>query len=106
MLKKKARLPRKEFVFRGREAARTDCFSLKTRKSIAGSSRIGIVVGKSVAKSAARRNFLKRQLRALIAKGARPGVDYMIVALPGIARETKREIREQVASALRAISSE
>jgi len=100
MLKRNVRLPRKEFSFRGGTAARTPYFSLRARTTAAGPPRIGVVVGKVVAKSAAKRNFLKRQIKSALAALAKPGMDYLIIANRAIEAATRREIRSEIAKAV------
>ena len=65
MVPKESRLPYKEFREHGYREATTPFFSVKARKNVLGENRLGVVVRVSSVKSAARRNFLKRQVKTV-----------------------------------------
>ena len=54
-------------VFKSRERARSEHFSLHWRVGTAAVSRFGMVVAKRLTRTAIRRNLIKRQARALFA---------------------------------------
>ena len=60
------------------------------------------MVGMSVDKAAAKRNFWKRQARAEIALWVAPatGNDILMMVLPNVRRLTKKQFKEEVAKAL------
>ena len=94
------RLPRKEFKSRGYRAVRTPFFSLKTKGNQSKNIRLGIVVGKSVEKTAVKRNFWKRQARAILGKSVPPGNDAIIILQPGVRELTKKQFHEALIKAI------
>jgi len=54
-------------VFKSRERARSEHFSLHWRRGTASASRFGMVVAKRLTRTSVRRNLIKRQGRALFA---------------------------------------
>lgn len=86
-------------------------FILKTSLNNLNFSRFGVVVGSKVAKSAVKRNQLKRivfdfiRLRKLYKprnstklslQGEIPGKDFLIIVLPPITKLTKTEINKEL----------
>lgn len=98
-MKKLGRLPRKEFRARGYHAVQSNLFLLKIKKNNIGKVRVGVVVGVGVSKSAARRNFLKRQARSGLALAIEKGTDALIVISPAATKTTKKQLREELARA-------
>ena len=84
MLPQKFRLPYGEFSARGYQTIKTPFFSLKFRKNELPNNRIGIIIGVSAEKSAVRRNFWKRQAKAILAK---PGAGWYPGKQPGIGKD-------------------
>lgn len=99
MVPKITRLPADQFRAKGYKTAATPFFLLKVKKNERRGARIGVVVGVAVHKSAAERNFWKRQARETLARVASAGNDILIVVSPGAARLTKRRFQEEVSNA-------
>lgn len=95
------RLPEQEFLSRGFNAIRTPYFSFKTKKNNLTAGRVGVVVGKSVHKTAVARNFLKRQAKEIVSKAVRPGNDLLIIFSPAVNTLTKHQLREALIGAAR-----
>jgi len=96
MLPQKKRLPRGEFSARGYASARTPHFSIKIKKNKPGVSRIGVIVGKAVAKSAVKRNFLKRQIKSTAKEFLKDGLDCILIAGPGAGKLTKKMLKAEL----------
>ena len=97
MIPRKNRLPREAFRAHGYRTLTTAFFSLKTKDNNLNVNRIGVVIGKSVDKRAARRNFWERQIKARllripVAGGA--GKDFLVMVFPKINSLTKKEFIE------------
>lgn len=72
----------------------TPYFSLKMKDNREGENRIGIVVPGAVHKSAARRNFWKRQARAALGAVSGAGKDVLLVISPKITPLTKKQFKK------------
>jgi ribonuclease P protein component len=94
------RLPSEQFRARGYKTISTPFFLLKIKKNSYKTTRVGVVVGVSVNKAAAKRNFWKRQARAEIVLRAASGNDILMMVSPNVRRLTKKQFREEVAKAL------
>ena len=94
------RLPSDQFRARGYKTISTPFFLLKIKKNSFKTTRVGIVVGISVNKTAVKRNFWKRQARAEITLLASAGSDILMMVSPNARRLTKKQFREEVAKAL------
>jgi len=94
MIPKKARLPRREFHGGAYKTARTPYFLLKAKDGAPGKNRIGVVVGKSVHKTAVRRNFWKRQAKAGLRAEHAAGKDLLMVLSPKVNELTVKQFRE------------
>jgi ribonuclease P protein component len=82
MLPRELRLPSSEFLARGYRTIATPYFSLKAKQNGLSQNRIGVIISVAAAKSAARRNFWKRQVRARMANGEwrmANGFDFLII---------------------------
>src|SRR5258708_4418288 len=102
MLPHKKRLPYSEFSARGFRAVKTPHFFLKIKKNNFPHDRIGVVIGAAAVKNAARRNFWKRQAKAVLGTQPSSGRDIVIIFSKKIKEISKKEFRERL---LRAISS-
>jgi ribonuclease P protein component len=100
MATKIARLPSDQFRVRGYKTTPTPFFLLKTKKNNGASTRIGVVVGTSVHKTAVKRNFWKRQALHGLAPQADAGSDILMIVLPGVNRLTKKQFQEELTKAL------
>ena len=88
------RLPSDQFRARGYKTLSTPFFLLKIKKNSYKTTRVGIVVGVSVSKTAAKRNFWKRQARAELTLRAVSGSDILMMVSPNVRRLTKKQFRE------------
>jgi ribonuclease P protein component len=96
MLSKSSRLPASEFRAHGYKTARTPYFLLKARPNLQKSHRIGIVIGVAAAKTAVRRNFWKRQAKAMIAHiPPQRTMDILIIFSKNIASLTKAQFKAE-----------
>jgi len=68
-------------------------------------SRIGVVVSMAVHKSAAKRNFWKRQAKAILRQNedAR-GLDLLLIFSPKVNELTKKQFREKLGAAVKNVS--
>jgi ribonuclease P protein component len=94
------RLPADQFRAHGYKTVSTPFFLLKIKKNSYKNTRVGIVVGVSVNKAAAKRNFWKRQARAEIALRVASGNDILMMVSPNVRRLTKKQFREEIAKTL------
>lgn len=103
MLSKNLRLPTEEFRAGSYCTIRTPYFLLKIKKNTMGNVRIGVVVSVAVSKSAAKRNFWKRQVKTiLLATAKKEARDILVIISPKVSDLTKKQFREKLTSALRA----
>jgi ribonuclease P protein component len=93
-------LPYPEFRARGYRTIRTPFFLLKTKPNSLGKNRIGIVVTVAAVKSAVKRNFWKRQVKALFSKMNLKNTDALIVFSSRVNSLTKTEFRKEFKKAL------
>ncbi len=105
----RARLPREAFRAGWEKTIATPYFLLKRRRNGGTRRRIGVVIGVAAAKTAARRNFWKRQARealsaAIPANRAAPD-DLLLIFSPKVSRITKKEFRKTVEGALSRIGA-
>ncbi len=89
-----SRLPREEFAARRYGVTKTPYFSIKTKKNKGESRRLGVVAGKSAAKTATERNFLKREARGALRDIILPGMDVLVIFFSGAKELTKRRLWE------------
>jgi ribonuclease P protein component len=94
------RLPSDQFRARGYKTVSTPFFLLKIKKNSYKTTRVGVVVGVSVSRAAAKRNFWKRQARAEISLRAGAGSDILMMVSPNVRRLTKKQFREEIAKIL------
>ena len=88
------RLPRAEFGSREYRTVRTPWFLLKTKKNDGKGARIGVVAGKSVEKTAVKRNFWKRQSRAVLQSVLHGDQDALVIVYPGVRAATRKQFRD------------
>jgi ribonuclease P protein component len=93
-------LPSDQFRARGYKTTATPAFLLKTKKNSSEFARIGCVVGKSVHKTAVKRNFWKRQAFAGITAHAKEGSDILIIVSPNTDRLTKKQFQKELKKAM------
>ena len=94
MLSKKRRLPYAEFQTRGYTTQRTPFFTLKARANEGYGPRIGVIAGKSVHKTATKRNFWKRTARDVVTPLVRGDRDVIIVLQARANELSKRAFQE------------
>lgn len=100
MAVKISRLPSDQFRAKGYKATPTPFFLLKIKKNQKECARIGMVVGKSVHKTAVKRNFWKRQARAVLTAHIMGGNDILIIVSSTINRLAKKQFKEELLKAL------
>jgi ribonuclease P protein component len=94
------RLPGEEFRAKGYRTISTPFFLLKVKKNSLTRFRVGVVVGKSVNKSAAKRNFWKRQVKEGFSANPLPGHDMLMMLSPNAGGLTKKQFQEALAKAI------
>ena|SRR6185437_15878188 len=99
MALKIVRLPREEFRAHGYRTIATPFFLIKIKRNAGRNVRVGVVAGKSVAKTATGRNFWKRQTKEVMAKGLKGPLDALIIISPRVADLTKKKFREELSLA-------
>ncbi len=91
-----APLPRRGTGLSWERSARTPYFLLRARRRGFAKARIGVVVAKAVHKSAVKRNFLRRQARAVLETLAAEGFELLLTVSPGARSLTKEAFRAEV----------
>lgn len=94
MLPRGSRLPSYEFRSRGYRTVTTPFFALKIKKGPLKGNRIGVVISAAVTKSAARRNFWKRQTKTDFMLIPDAGNDFLIIFSGNIKKCTIKEFKE------------
>lgn len=102
MIPSRSRLPRTEFSSRAYGTVKTPYFSLKAKENPKRTMRIGVIVGKAVHKTAAERNFLKRQAKAILTS-ARAKKDIMVIIAPAARSLTKSEFKKELLKVMQRI---
>ena len=103
MLPRISRLPYSEFRSRGYLTVATPFFALKIKKRTGGmnENRIGVIISTAVLKSAARRNFWKRQARVNFKLIPDAGNDFLVIFSKNIKNRTTKEFKEAFLRAAR-----
>jgi len=95
-----------ERVFEKGKRFKEDFLILKITKNALSQTRFGFIVSKKVSKKATLRNKIKRKLREIVSKkgkklkkghrppATRPGMDIVLIALPGLETKDFWEIDE------------
>lgn len=105
MVPRELRLPYKEFRVRGYQEMATPYFSVKIRPNSLKKNRFGIIVGTSSVKSAARRNFLRRQAKSVFFTVPQKGFDLLVVLRPHATLPQKRVFRKALSDAITSLIS-
>lgn len=100
MLPQKLRLPYGEFSKRGYQTTRTPYFSLKIKNNGLPHNRIGIIIGVAAEKSAVRRNFWKRQAKAVLIKQPGAGKDFVLIFSKKIKEISKDKFKKELLKAI------
>lgn len=114
MLPKKSRLAKKkdiDFVFKKGKALNSDFLIFKFLKNQINENRFGFIVSKKISNKAAKRNLVKRRLRAAVVSyfkdynniNNKKSIDVLIITLPKIVNKSFLEIKEVVHSFLKKI---
>ena len=100
MLKKENRLKKKRYfdkVFKGGKGFKEDFLLFKAIKNNLKTSRFGFIINQKVSKKAITRNKLRRRMNELIRTKTdqiKPGIDGVLIALPGLEKKDFWEIEE------------
>ena len=90
------RLPRSEFSVRGYKTLKTPYFSLKIKTNRLAYPRFGVIIGVAAEKKAVKRNFWKRQARAVFMGHGKSGKDYILIFLKKIKEIDKKRFKEEL----------
>lgn len=101
MLAKKYRLPIQEMIKKNGKAIKWPFFLIKIFQSRFPYSRFGIIISKKAAKSAVKRNKLKRLIFSVLNPMENIGKDFLIIISPAMDKIEKEEIIEQIKSAFK-----
>jgi ribonuclease P protein component len=99
MLLKKQALPRSQFTTGARAAVKTPYFIVKVNANNLTYSRLGVVVSGAAVKSSVKRNFLKRQTKAIFKAANTAPSDFIII----FNSQSKALTRKQLQVALRKV---
>jgi ribonuclease P protein component len=108
MLPKESRLPSSEFLSRGYRTEKAPYFSLKAKPNGLLKDRIGVIISVAAVKSAARRNFWKRQIKSDMSQATcrkSQGFDFLVVFFKKGDSLTKAEFKKELLGALSNLSS-
>jgi len=105
MLRKSSRVPVGKFPRNAKTISRGKSFVMKTSTNSLAYSRVGVVVGKGVAKKAVERNKIKREVFGVfegVPLLALPGVDYLVVVTSSdeLDSEARKELTEGLEDAI------
>lgn len=101
MLRKSSRVPVGRFPRSAKVTSRGKFFIMKTFPNTLTHSRVGVVIGKGVAKGAVDRNKIKREVFGVfegVPLLSLPGVDYLVVVTSS--DELDSEAREELTKGL------
>ncbi len=99
MLPNSSHLPSSEFLARGYWTISTPYFSLKAKKNSLPQNRIGVIISVAAIKSAARRNFWKRQIKSILADRRGQGLDFLVILFKRADALTKAEFKRELLAA-------
>jgi len=105
MAAQKERLPYEEFRTRGYQEIITPYFSVKARRNTLKKNRFGIIISTSVIKSAARRNFFRRQAKVVSHTISQKGFDFFIILRPQATLTKKQIFQETLQKAVASLIS-
>jgi ribonuclease P protein component len=100
MVPRSSRIPFREFRAHGYQELATPYFSVKAKKNSFGRNRFGVIVGISSVKTAARRNFFRRQAKSVFLTVPQKRVDLLVFLRPGVATLKKKYFRKTLSSAI------
>jgi ribonuclease P protein component len=105
MVPQKSRIPFKELRFRGYREAATPYFLVRVRRNALKKNRLGVVIGVSSVKSAARRNFWRRQIKSVFLAIPQKNFDFVVVLRPRAAFPSKRIFQKKLNEAMTSLIS-
>lgn len=85
-------------------SAKTPYMLLRGREGRDGKGRIAVVIAKAAQKSAVKRNFLRREAKAVLSAERSPRTDLLLTLSPSAARLSKKTFRNEVLKVLRALT--
>jgi ribonuclease P protein component len=103
MLPRSSRLPSSEFLSRGYRTQKNPFFSLKAKPNGLPKNRIGVIISVAAVKSAARRNFWKRQVKSDMSRVTchkAQGFDFLVIFFKKGDSLTKAEFKKELLGAL------
>lgn len=100
MLKKRHKLPVREYVRRGGRATHTAYFSLRVFPAAAPHARVGVIVSSRTAKGATERNRMKRLVFDFfrLRREELPGADFLITVRPPAAILSNAQLVRELAA--------
>jgi ribonuclease P protein component len=96
MLPKKQKLPRGQFTIGRHTIIKKPCFTVKIKLNNLPYPRIGVVVSNAAVKSAVKRNFLKRQTKAIFKDRAREPKDFVVIFNSRAKSLTKKDLQTEL----------
>jgi ribonuclease P protein component len=105
MISRVSRLPYEEFRSRDYREIVTPYFSVKVRRNSLGKNRFGIVIGIAAVKSAARRNFWRRQAKSVFLEMSPKGIDVLIILRSHVALPVRNIFRKTLADAIESLTT-
>jgi ribonuclease P protein component len=112
MLPRKSHLPYKEFRIPGYQKEETPYFSVRAKKNLSAENRFGVVIGTASLKSAARRNFWRRQAKSVFLMslpkkqtGHKQGFDILVIFRSRAPLLQKNVLRKTLARAMASLIS-
>ena len=99
------RLPPSEFVVPGYRTRKTPGFSLKAKPNNLAKDRIGVIISVAAVKTAVRRNFFRRQVKAIIGYRV-SGIakfDFLVIMHKPVNQLTKMELKTELLGAVNRI---
>lgn len=104
MVPQKSRLPFEEFHASGYREAVTPYFLVKVRQSVSLKNRLGIIISASSVKGAARRNFWRRQIKAVFLAIPQKKSDFLVILRPRGALPQKNVFRKALSKAIASLT--
>ena len=105
MLPKGSRLPYEEFRARGYRTAPTPLFLLKAKPNSTGKNRLGIIIGTSSIKSAARRNLWRRRVKTVFLSVSQKGFDLLVIFSPHTTLPSEKVFKKTLGAAITSLIS-
>jgi len=100
MVPKENRLPYEELCGRGYQEMATPYFLIKARPNSLAKNRFSVIISTSVVKKAAKRNFLRRQVKSAFLNIPQKGFDLFIILRSRAAFSQKHIFQEALNKAI------